>query len=378
MNDRLTTSRQDARKPATAERDFARLFEEVKGDLGRMFDRFRERLYPGQEIITPATERPVLRLGELALVYTANGAVTLYLPSAKSSDAGRVAAFLKQFENFHVNIQTTDGSLINGSYVYVHGLTQLGMHELLWDGVGWWFKEPAARVRVHDTSFLPLGLWQFTDPNNLLADTSGNGYDLTVETGTSRSGFIWGDRGGFYFDGLTALWYNVSEAALRLTGDMSFFCLWSNHTAVNSSSLVTHGDAGELETGNLLYRLGYATYPDLVFTSESGAGVDASHSVTSLISMPGQIAHVGFTRTSGVVQFWHNGVPFGAASAALTTPTGGSTGRLRLGGSVATRANGMMTSAMLLSRALSAAEVRRAYNMTLGLVLGFVVEVGDA
>lgn len=379
---RLSTHRRlDTTDPATADRDLGRL----SGTLDELFRSldgvFRRRPQRTPTVITSNTDRPVLRFDEMALVYTVDGAATLYLPRATSRDAGRVCAFLKQFENFHVNLRTTDGSLINGSYPLVHGITQLGQHEVLWDGAGWWIKEPAARVRVHDTSFRPTGLWQFTDPDDLLADTSGNGYDLTVETGTERSTYISGDRGGFYFDGATSLWYDVAEPLLRLTGDMAFFCLWANHTGVTNASFVSHGAAGETEATNQLYQFRYGTYPGLAFTSESGGGVDATHTDANLISLPGQIAHVGFTRASGVVQFWHNGRKFGDPSAVLTTPTGGADGRLRLGSAGAAAPvyiNGAMTSGMLLNYLPPDAECRRAYNMCLGQVLGFCVEVGDA
>jgi len=102
---------------------------------------------------------------------------------------------------------------------------------------------------------------------------------------------------------------------------------------------------------------------------------EALDPVPTLLSMPGQLTRVGFTRTSGVIQLWHQGKKIGDPSPVLTTPTGGSSGRFRLGGSSTTRTNGAMAGALLANTAWSDAQMVADYQTTMGLVHGFVSEI---
>lgn len=358
------------RRPDVIRRDQDRLVQDIDGLFDALPQQFAERWTP-ESVVTAVTVRPRLKWATAVLVDSRPGDVTLYLPGATTKDAGRTVYFIKKFVDNHCNVQTADGALIQGAYTRVKGFTQVGLHAFAWDGTAWWYLEHVSRVRLHEAIPQTLGLWQFAN-EDLLGDVSGNNFDLTVETGTERRTRLDRHTHGFYFDGSTSLIYNVSESRLRLTGDMTFLCLWVNHTAVNSAPLVCHLASGETEATNTLYRFGYGTYPALNFASESGGGVDASLTASGLISLPGQLCHAGFTRTSGVVQFYQDGKAFGDPSAVLTTPTGGTDGRLRIGSTGGIHANGAMASALLVGRALSAAEIREQYNFTMGLAHGFV------
>lgn len=371
--------RQQQDDAATRGRDFSRGLGDIRGEIARLMGLFSRRWRRQPQAVTPNTVRPMLRFEETTYVHTAEGSdpgvgedLTLYLPTGTPSDEGRWVAFVKQDSGGVITVQASPGAFINKRYERVSGFTELGLHTFLWDGTGWNYAEPVSRAQQHELLSGTVGLWQF-DVGTLLTDTSGNGFTLTVETGTERYGRIDAHMHGFYFDGSTSLIHNVSEATLRITGDMTFMCLWAMHTAVADAPIVYHGGAvaSDLEVNNIMYRVGHDTpYPNWVFQSESGAGTDAFHGVPSLLSLPGRTVHVGFTRSSGVVQLYENGRALGAASSPLTTPTGGATGRFRLGGNNATRVNGMMASAIVLNRALTTQEVRDQYNHCLGRVYG--------
>jgi hypothetical protein len=362
----------DTSTPEVLKRDLGRLVESIDEMFGSLGSFFRERLYRDR-IISVGDTRPGLKFGALSLVDTGGGNVTLYLPKALKSDAGRVLGFVKRYANNHVNLQTTDGSLINGFYDRIEGMPQLGVHELLWDGSGWWIREPAARIRSHDLRHEPVGLWGFGAGS--LVDSTANGFDLTVETGTERYAYISPTLLGFQFDGSTSLWYDVSEATLRLLGDMTFECLWMQDDAVNSGGFISHEAAGETEATNCLYLLQTGgTYPSLAWFSESGLGVNASYTSTYGHPTRGALCHLAVTRTSNVIQFYVNGRPYGNASTALVTPTGGADSRLRLGSTLAVRSKGIMASAKLIASALTAAQIRAEYQLCMGWSFGYLNE----
>lgn len=370
---RLSSLRRlDTRDPDVAARDQGRLVQELDGMFRQLDSRYGERLYRGDRIITPDTERPFLKFGELPLVDTSTGNVRVYLPRGKASDAGRVLGFVKRFSNRDVTVHTTDGSFINAHYSYYDNLCQTGIHEFLWDGSGWWFREPYARVRPHTTRHEPVGLWDFGA--GTLADSGVNDFDLTVETGTERYAYLAPNLLGFQFDGSTSLWYDVSESKLQLTGDMTFECLWVMHAVVNSAALVSHEASGETEATNCLYLFGTQTFPALQWFSESGGGVNASFVSGYGHPTIGLLTHYAVTRSSNVVQIYVNGRIYGAASSALVTPTGGTDGRLRIGSSLLVRANGIMGSAKLIGTALTAAQIRAEYNHCLGGAYGYLNE----
>lgn len=274
----------------------------------------------------------------------------------------------------HLPSPTADGQILLSS----DGLWELldagtGANDTLTsvDGVVAWSRRTISR---HDTTHSPIGLWQFPGSGGGvgLNDSSGNGFHLTVETGTERyTDFVPGTQ-GVYLDGSTALWHNVSAASLRLLGDMTFEALFLLEEVTAGAYWFSHTAAGETEDTNQLYGLQYsaASAPSIGWIQESGAGVNAAASFANNYMFRGQPTHMAVTRASGVVTVYLNGRAWGTASGVLTAPTGGSTGRFRIGGDQATRIKGVMCSAKLIGSALTADQVKAEYNRTLGPMFG--------
>lgn len=229
----------------------------------------------------------------------------------------------------------------------------------------------AGIVQGHDTTHSPVGLWQLAGNLN---DTSGNSFTLTVETGTSRFVPIFPTLKGFYFDGSTALWHNVSAATLRITGDMTFECLFMLEAVTAAAYWFSHTAGGETSDTNQQYGLQFnlTTFPAIAWIQESGAGVNSSYGGANNYMPLGRICHMAVTRTANVIQPYLNSRAWGSPSATLTTPDGGATGRLRLGGDSVTRIRGVMASAKLIASALTANQIKAEYNRTLGDFYGLL------
>lgn len=348
----------------------------AQGDLDQLLFALQEGFLPRLQFgrkVTAHTERAScrLRFGEAPLVDTRDGAVRLYLPRATSDDAGRPLGFLKQIPSGAVHLQPVDGQLINGLSSWPN-VTRVGFHYIQWDGSGWRIQESTGRAQAHATTPDTLGLWQLNARS--LEDSSGHGRTLTIETGTERFSYVDGTLGGFYFDGSTALWYNVADSALRLTGDMTFMSLFLLESVTAGAYWFSHTAAGELEAQNQLYGLQYnaVSAPTLAWIQENGAGVNSAGAPANNYMPVSVLSHMAVTRASNVVTTYLQGRRFGDPTAALTTPTGGSDGRLRLGGDATTRIRGVMSSAQLISRALSSTEVMAARNYTLGGAQGYI------
>lgn len=357
--------------------------EALRGALGRaqgdldelMFalaNVYAPRWRPG-DIITAYTPRSScgLRFGELRTVDTRDGSVRVYLPNATPRDAGLAVGFVKQIAKGLVHVQPVGGQRING-LTELDGITQVGFHYAVWNGSSWWIREPDARVKLHVNTPDTLGLWQFNDQS--LVDSSGNGRTLTVGAGTARYNYLSGTLGGFHFNADTVLIYNVADAALRLTGDMTAMFMWVNQQAIAGSYWFSHAGASASETSanNYLYSLRNVTGTDVSWFQESGGGVDATATLVGSVPLGHIINHIAVTRSGGVVTLYDMGRPYGTASAALTTPTDGSSGRLRIGGDDTTFCRGIMSSFQLISRALSATEIMAARNYTLGASQGYI------
>lgn len=229
-------------------------------------------------------------------------------------------------------------------------------------------------VSQHDTTHGPVGLWQLDGD---LLDSSGNGYDLTVGSGTEQYAPLNSTDSAAFLDGSTYFVHDVEVAALRITGDMTFECLVQFlvdppgegvNATTTSPSLIAHGAAGETEATNTVYAFGpRASAPGLTWVSESGGGSNAQRNVDAEIPC-GVWVHLAVVRDSNVVRTYMNGALLDT-SGALTAPTGGATGRLVLGA----LANGssenptcLIASAKLIDSALTAAEIKAEVQRTLG------------
>lgn len=360
----------------------------AQGDLDQLLFALQEGFQPRWQFgrrITAATARSscFLRLNEAPLVDTRGGAVRLYLPRATTDDAGLAVGFLKQIPTGAVHLQPPGGALING-LASLENLTQVGFHYVVWDGTAWWVREASARVSRHSTAYQPLGLWQFsaaaTGGGTGMSDSSGHGYDLSLEAGTQRYAHITQTMQGLYLDGSSNLFLNSAEAAFQITGDLTVEMLFLHLApAVNDTYWFAHGNAGELEADNVLYSLGYfSAAPTVGWLQESGAGTDRTGTPANVGPTPGVLCHWAVKRSGNVVTLYNNGHQWGAATTIAAAPTGGTSGRFRIGALTAgNRITGVMASFKLITRALTADEIRGEYNYTLGPSYGFIDDFSD-
>lgn len=220
----------------------------------------------------------------------------------------------------------------------------------------------------------PNGLWLF---NQNLADSSGNGLDLSVSVGTV--GYtqpipgVWALRLG----GLTLT--RASTALLALTGDITITYNIMFEVVPNSGPWVLYsGGTTDLDgTYNYLYQVGTSAlgrFPQ--WLSESGAGVNANYNLTTQSLPPPGVPFTWTTRRqANVVQTFVNGRAFGAPSPTLVTPDGGSNSVFWVGGIGGTGTASQSTEAALwnlkvIPSALSDAQIAAEHNRSLGPIVG--------
>ena len=228
------------------------------------------------------------------------------------------------------------------------------------------------RVVPFDAKYGPTARWGLHVQS--LADSGPNAFDLTVENGTERWTYITPTMGGFCFDGATNLIYSSATDLLGPTGDMTFLIDGIFERVGADAFLAGYDDvSADADPNNNTRWSIFLNVNGISFVSESGAGVNATHSVNSFAPY-NQFCQFGFSRISGVVQFYLNGRTWGAPSGTLATPTGGANSRFRLGAreTVASPTIGAMASAALWPRGLTAAEVVERWNYTAGIYGGFI------
>lgn len=230
----------------------------------------------------------------------------------------------------------------------------------------------AVTIGRHTLIYDPVGLWQF---NETLNDTSGNAFNMTVSSGTERYTDIYPGVRGIGLN-TTRLIYNTFTSTLAITGDITLECLLylrAYPITGFEAGIVTHAAAGETSGDNVLYAMQLdGASGALSWLSESGSGTNAPF--TRDMGPGLGLSHIAATRISNVVQLYVNGRAQGAASSALTAPTGGGNGRLVVGypdvGFFAPE--GVMSSLKICNVGLSAAQIASEYNATLGPLYGYV------
>lgn len=225
-------------------------------------------------------------------------------------------------------------------------------------------------VQYHDTTHSPAGLWQF---NETLNDTSGNGQTLTVETGAVTYGEIFPGVQGVILDGSTALLYNTAaDATLGTTGDMTVEMLLVLSAYTTSKTLVSYnGTTGSSNTNSrfsidILNNIGGMTWAQEISTNVQSRTSDITTRPTL-----NQLCHFAMTRRSNVIRTYIDGVLVDT-SATLSTPTGGSSSRFRVG-SVSGRGLAplcAMASLKVITSGLTDSQVAAEYNRTLGRFYG--------
>ncbi len=125
---REVISQIDTRSPDALKRDLSRLATGLNTELSRFAQRTLERWLPAR------TRTTALKFDQLTTVTDG----TVYLPRATPQDAGRRCALVKSLAAGEVVVAPTNGALINTFDTWA--TTQLGLHELWWDGSAWWAK----------------------------------------------------------------------------------------------------------------------------------------------------------------------------------------------------------------------------------------------
>jgi len=222
-----------------------------------------------------------------------------------------------------------------------------------------------------DNTHSPVVRYDF---NNSLADSSGNGRDLTMATGTARYRSGWGNVVGI--DPAAGIPYHSPlEAALRITGDITIEMLLVFTDVPSGVRLFEHGATGETEATNILYQLTISNQNSMAWFSESGAGVDESDATFSsdapALPAVGVPFYLAVRRQSNVVRVYLNGVQWGSDSPTLTTPTGSTSGQLVICSTGTNKP--LFLGFKVIASALTDNEVKEEYNRTLGQAFGPLV-----
>lgn len=228
------------------------------------------------------------------------------------------------------------------------------------------------RANYHDARFGPVALWQL---NDVLTDSVGGGGTLTLEAGTSVFCDLLPGLRGFYFDGSSALIRNASQTALQITGDLTIEFISARPVVETDKTCISHDGLTESSTDNYLYDIYLDSSFQLQYFAEQGSGTNITFGSTGFVIPPAQVVHYGMVRQANQVTFYVNGRQFGPTSSGLLAPTGGTNGKLRIGGDSAVspvRMTGPMSSVKILNRSLTASQVAEDYNVTLGGVYGYI------
>jgi hypothetical protein len=229
----------------------------------------------------------------------------------------------------------------------------------------------SSSIAYHDTTHDPIGLWQLS---GTMLDSSGNGYDLVLSTGTERYTDIAPGLRGFDFDGATRIQRAGVTAALAITGTLTIEALvrW-NPDNTNLQYLIAHNAAGDVDgTENYLYSIatddavaGSLDY----FAERTAAGSNISYTIDDRLPHA-EVSHLALTRdASGDIKFYLNGKLLGSGSSGLLPPTDGSAGIFKVGANESggtTFFNGSLSSLKILDIELTAAQVEAEFERTLG------------
>jgi len=234
-----------------------------------------------------------------------------------------------------------------------------------------------ANLQYFDTTHSPTGLWNF---NGTLADSSGNGFDMVLSAGAIGYADIAPGKKGVLLGSTAILGQAAANTALKILGDVTLEMIVQLDSLASLFTAFSFAASGETQATNTAYLLRIpavvpATPPrQLTWLSESGAGVDATYANPGpeSIGLIHNIMYIAATRISNVVQFYVNGLPFGAPSAALTPPDGATSSKLFIGCDVTTSpgTNPIIFSAKVIASGLNAAQIKAEYNRTMGPAYG--------
>lgn len=236
-------------------------------------------------------------------------------------------------------------------------------------------RPPDRAINLHGLEYDPVGLWQLDGD---LIDSSGNGYDLELENGSTP---VASDVLGGYFDGSSNLHHNGTPADLRILGDYTAemlirFPYGPGITAGPNSLkwLFVHSGstAGETTAENVV--LGLRSRGDNVegfeHFQEGAAAADSTIAFTDQAFAHWRTYHLACVRAGNDITLYANGSVFDQTrtTSPAAPPTDGASGRFRLGGTgtVSDYFTGWIASFKLIPSALTAAQVRAEVARTIG------------
>lgn len=295
-------------------------------------------------------------------------AVTGVLPEANQADqtlggdasGATSAATVNKIKG--TAIATAGGALTTGHVLKVTGVNT----------ADWGAKTAFGDLQYLDTTNSPVALYKL---DGVMTDFSGNGFDMSVETGTEMYADVVPGKRGFYFNGSTKLIYNTFSSTLAITGAVTLIAIIQCDVLLAIDGLISHGASGEASDTNLLYnaQIQALTPQQLGWLHEHGGGTNDAYNPTGSARMPPihNLVMVGWSRdASNVVTMNINGRTV-ATSGTLTAADGGGSGRLRLGGTGdATSERFVMFSAKVVAAAYSEAQFKAEFNRSLGPVYG--------
>lgn len=222
--------------------------------------------------------------------------------------------------------------------------------------------------------YSPVALYPLTGS---LTDISGNGLDVTLETGLEQYAYWAPGCGGFCFNGASNLLGPAAGTALEIAGDLTIemlieYLVDPSGKGVNlNGQIVTYAAVGELQSQNSLYDwntaggLGAGRMGHLYFC-EFGPGTNVAFE--TIDAAPAGLQLAAMRREAGQVTFFTDGVPMRSTSVGLTPPDGGTASRLRIGASetLVQYITAVVGSVKIIDRALTDAELLDEYGRTLG------------
>lgn len=213
-----------------------------------------------------------------------------------------------------------------------------------------------------DVKRSPVGLWLFDGDKT---DSSGNGLDLVVDTGTEQYGPAAADgKKALYCDGSTILYRSVNDASLELLADVTYMAMVKPTIVHSPAGVVCSFRAGgETEAAN-------AIGPEIVLDSnntlsvfwEYGAGVNETFIWTDVVVPPYQWSHIAVVRddSAQTVTAYLNGYQVSSPWNYTNSPTGGTIAQLGVGGSWDVNSNffsGYISSLAIVPAALTSSQV---------------------
>jgi hypothetical protein len=234
----------------------------------------------------------------------------------------------------------------------------------------------APAIGLEDALYLPVGgveTWHLSDLSSALVGLV-NGTTLTATANHSIvEASLFGNSKGVHCNATSIFQTTAPEAALTITGDMTFEMILHCHAKEGQlgggqNTFFAYTANSESEADNALYQL----FTDdnrgggFLYLVEQGGGTNVT--LTGGNAIPyGRIFHLAFTRESNECKVYVDGnllVNLGTASA---SPTGGSTAKLYVASHVSGLAlNATIWSIRIKDTADSASAVRSTYDATLG------------